>query len=86
MLIGGRCNRWPVDVTVFDHLAGLMKGETEGPLVHISTDLLDPLPTIIHARILIIRSPKEMDERGVVSTPPLNEHSSPHWIYFTWVS
>lgn len=43
VLIGRTCNRWPVDVTIFDHLAGPIAGWAASPVIHIFADPLDPL-------------------------------------------
>jgi hypothetical protein len=42
VLIGKRCQAWPVPVTIVDHLAGPVDGEPCGTCIHIFADPVDP--------------------------------------------
>ena len=42
VLIGPRCAKWPVDVTVVDHMAGPVEGTPCGTAIHLFADPLDP--------------------------------------------
>jgi hypothetical protein len=42
VLIGSRSKEWPVDLTIVDHLAGPVRSDSQGPLVRVFADPLDP--------------------------------------------
>lgn len=50
VLIGQRCASWPVDVTVVDHMAGLVEGNPSGTAIRLFADPLDPAIAGIAAR------------------------------------